>query len=121
MFVVVVLAVLPNLSQKIPAYITAGLQDTETLTRQKGLEEKNIKEVYLVADQTDQPVELLLIVETMGYNGPLKLRVQLDVKKSILANLTILAHEESATYGAYAAEEWFLERFNGKDTAHDLR
>ncbi|NLN52759.1 MAG: FMN-binding protein [Firmicutes bacterium] len=84
------------------------------------MEKENVQEAYLAADKEGQPVEMLLVVETQGYNGPIKLRVQLDVNKEKLSRLTILSHEESATYGAYAAEEWFLQRFSGKDASRDL-
>ena len=47
--------------------------------------------------------------------------VLIDYEHESLTEVSILEHNETDNYGAYAAEDWFLARFQAKDANTDLR
>jgi len=106
---------------EVPDRIKDYVDSSEGLQRIKRLENETVKEVYLVKDVQESPAEILQIVETKGYNEKITLLVVIDCKKEILSEVSILEHFETDNYGAYAAEDWFLARFQAKDVNKDLR
>jgi len=119
--IVMALAVAIKFRDTTPQYIKECLSEEETVKRIRALEDDKVKEVYITINNSREPVQMLQIVETAGYNDIIKLRVQLDIQKQKLSDLKILSHQESDTYGAYAAEDWFMARFAQKNTSTDLR
>jgi len=106
---------------EVSAPVKDYVSSTEGLKRVKKLENDSVREVYLVQEAQDLPASMLLIVETEGYNGLITLLVLIDYEHESLTEVSILEHNETDNYGAYAAEDWFLARFQAKDANTDLR
>lgn len=97
------------------------LNEGESISRIKSLEDEFIKSVYLVKDEGGTPLRMVQVIESGGYNGLITLALTLDVIQDKLLAITILQHSETDTYGGYATQEWFLDRFADKDVYRDLK
>lgn len=108
-------------ADKLPDFVAGQLAAGEKAVRIKHLERASVPAVYVVSDSGKKPVKMLLVSETEGYNDLIRLCVALDLQEQKILSVSILEHQESDNYGAYAAEDWFLGRFAGKTVAKDLQ
>ncbi|NLZ39285.1 MAG: FMN-binding protein [Firmicutes bacterium] len=118
--IVMALAAVIKLWDTTPQYVKEYLGEGEAARRVRALEDDKVKELYIITDRKREPVQMLQFVETVGYNGLIRLQVKLDIQKQKLVDLKILSHQETDNYGGYAAEDWFMARFLEKSTATDL-
>ncbi|NLN07623.1 MAG: FMN-binding protein [Firmicutes bacterium] len=108
-------------ADSLPGFVAGQLAAGEKAVRIKHLERADVPAVYVLSDSGNTPVKMLLVCETEGYNDLIRLCVALDLQEQKILSVSILEHQESDNYGAYAAEEWFLARFAGKPAAKDLQ
>ncbi|HHX73838.1 MAG TPA: hypothetical protein GX699_02900, partial [Firmicutes bacterium] len=106
---------------RLPPCVTDNMATGEKVVRLKHLERASVPEVYVLSGRENTPLRMVLVCETQGYNGLIRLCATLDLQEQKIVAVNILEHQESANYGAYAAENWFRRRFAGKSVAKDLQ
>ena len=104
---------------KTPDYISGLLSPGQQVERLKQYESGEIEEVYLVK-RDGQRAGLIQKVNCPGYDGPIVILVKLDYPEKKLSAITLLNHNETANYGGYIEEGWFLQRFVGKSAEQEL-
>jgi len=97
---------------------TYPIQQEEVLRLDK-YEDENIKKVYLI-QMNNEPYQLLQKVSVKGYKDEIIMFIQIDMQKESINKLEIIYQNETSHYGGHISEEWFLNRFEGKDTTLTL-
>ncbi len=98
---------------------TFPIQQEEVLRLDK-YENENIKKVYLIKENSE-PYQLLQKVYVKGYKDEIVMFIQIDMKRESISKLKIIYQNETSHYGGHISEEWFLSRFEGKDTNLTLK
>lgn len=92
----------------------------EEVLRLAEYEDKNIKKVYLIKED-NEPYQLLQKVTIKGYKDDIIMFIRIDMKKELIKNLDIIYQNETSNYGGHISEEWFVSRFEGKETRLTLK
>jgi len=91
----------------------------EEVIRLDKYENNNIKKIYLIKD-SNEPSQLLQKVSVQGYKDEIIMFLHIDIKKDYIKKLEIVSEHETEHYGGHISEEWFKNRFMGKDTRLQL-
>jgi Na+-translocating ferredoxin:NAD+ oxidoreductase RnfG subunit len=105
----------------VDQHIREYLEEGQSITRLKTLENQVVQQVCLVKDRDGNPVKLFQILFTSGYKDNIKILAEFNLTEDSLSGIRIIEHHETYNYGGYAAEDWFLRRFEGKGVGKDLK
>lgn len=106
-------------SGKVPAIIQEELMEGDEAYNLAKYKTDNITYVYHVKRSTGEEV-IIQLAEGEGYKDTIHLLVVISVTNNSLAKVMVLEHTETASYGGYVTESWFLDRFIGKKTNKQL-
>lgn len=82
----------------------------------KNCSEEIVKEVA-VAYLNAEPVGFIYTVEPVGYMGRIKTLVGIDWSSQKITSIKIIEQKETPGLGTNCTQEWFKERFAGKDAS----
>lgn len=68
-----------------------------------------IKRIYKISNN-----RIAQLVSVQGYKSEIKLLVVINISDQLIDRVILLEEHESADYGAYISQDWFLERFKKK-------
>ncbi len=105
----------------IPQYIDELAADGETINRLGIFEGGNITAVYIIHSKGGKARSIAQEAEVEGFKNTIRVLTLIDVKDGLIDNIEVLAHNETEDYGGHVTEEWFLDRFMGKDAGMKLR
>jgi Na+-translocating ferredoxin:NAD+ oxidoreductase RnfG subunit len=106
--------------EKVPGYILQLAADGESIERMEEYEGDGITAVYAVGVKGKTPRMSAQESCAPGFNGMIKVLVLIDIPTGLIDRVHILEHHETDDYGGYVTEEWFLQRFAGKDAGTRL-
>jgi electron transport complex protein RnfG len=72
------------------------------------------EKVYLAKSEQEELLGLLLVVEGIGYGGPMRLAVGVDKDLAKLTGIRLLENNETPNLGTKIGEEPFISQFVGK-------
>lgn len=101
-------------------YILELMTDGESIERMEEYEGDGITAVYAVGTKGKSPRMVAQEFYVPGFNDAIKVLVLIDIPTGLTEGVRILEHHETEDYGGYVTEEWFLQRFSGKDAGTKL-
>ncbi|SDK16373.1 FMN-binding protein [Natronincola ferrireducens] len=104
---------------KVPLEVQAHIEETNEVRILNKHTTTNIQGVYYVGKIFGEKT-ILQWVEKEGFNGKIQLLVTVDVEEDRVLKVEVLDHQETDSYGGYITEDWFLDRFIGKDPQYQL-
>ena len=93
--------------------------ENEKVIRAGSYETDLIPKVYII-EKEGVKTKVIQKVISQGYNGSIELLFGISISGENLSDITVLNHNETADYGGYLTEEWFLERFIDRDVRRQL-
>lgn len=106
--------------ETVPDYILGLTADGESIERMEEYEGDGIAAVYAVGTKGKSPRMVAQESYVPGFNDTIKVLVLIDIPTGLTEGVHILEHHETENYGGYVTEEWFLQRFVGKDAGTKL-
>ncbi len=106
--------------EAVPDYILKLAADGESIERMEEYEGDGITAVYAVGVKGKPPRMAAQESYVQGFNDTIKVLVLIDIPTGLTEGVHILEHHETDDYGGYVTEEWFLQRFAGKDAGTRL-
>lgn len=99
--------------------VDAYYSDDDLIIRLHNRETDQIHRVYevIVGQRVSKVAQM---VSVSGYKSEIELLVIIDIISNTVEKVVLLEEHESDDYGAYIQEDWFLERFFGKDVKSPL-
>ncbi len=97
----------------------SGESINTSISRLKKYENDNIRRVFLLKENNTYST-LIQKIANRGYKSNIEMYVTIDFTGNSIEDFIITRHNESEDYGKYIEEQWFQERFIGKNACKEL-
>ncbi len=108
-------------SHVIPEYIEQFAADGESIKRLDRFESQSITAVYIIRSDGEEKKSIIQEAGAEGFKDIIRVLTLIDAQTGLIEKVEVLEHHETEDYGGYVTEEWFLDRFTGKNAKNGLK